>query len=143
MDPHLESTKNNTEAMPPDETPKAKKQRLPDEMGAVSEETEAPGKSVEKGSAMTKVLALEAFFQTCDEPYRFLLHDWRCDRMPRAARQAAKQAARQTVRALASSERSAGGPWRHRCKVRDEKDLVTTCHMQSTCMNPQTSESQC
>ena len=31
----------------PDETPKAKKQRLPDEMVAVSEETEAPGKSVE------------------------------------------------------------------------------------------------
>ena len=39
----------------PDETPKAKKQSLPDEMVAVSEETEALGKSVEKGSAMTKV----------------------------------------------------------------------------------------
>ena len=39
----------------PDETPKAKKQCPPDGMVAVSEETEAPGKSVEKGSAMTKV----------------------------------------------------------------------------------------
>ena len=74
----------------PDGTSKTKKQRLPDEMVAGSEETEAPGKSVEKGSAMTKVLVLEICFQTCDESYRFLLHDWRCDWMRRAARQAAK-----------------------------------------------------
>ena len=47
----------------PDETPKAKKQRLPDEMVAVSEKTEASEKSVEKGSAMTKVLMMDACFK--------------------------------------------------------------------------------
>ena len=38
------------------------KQRLPDDMVAISEETEAPGKSVGNGSAMTKVLVLEVVF---------------------------------------------------------------------------------
>ena len=33
--------------------------------------------------------------------------------------------------AAAGCELSAGGPWRHKSKVRDEKDLFTTCHMQS------------
>ena len=45
------------------ETPKAKKQRLQNEMVAVSEKSEASQKSVEKGSAMTKTLVLSAFFK--------------------------------------------------------------------------------
>ena len=45
------------------ETPKAKKQRLQNEMVAVSVKSEASEKSVENGSAMTKTLVVSAFFK--------------------------------------------------------------------------------
>ena len=48
------------------ETPKAKKQRLQNELVAVSEKTEASQKSVEKGSAMTKNMVVNFCFMIGD-----------------------------------------------------------------------------